>query len=109
MSSSLKPASMLRIGHVSKKVHGKQYVVKSKRAKKTASVPKLIHYWATAKPDDVKCSKYLNSKIKKLTHESKSKKASRIKTHGQAIAVAYSMTKKKYPNCGLINQTPQIQ
>lgn len=103
MSSNLKPASMLRVGHVSKKVHNKQYVVKSKKNKKTASSSKPIHYWATAKPDDVKCSKYLSSKIRKLTHESKSKKASRIKTHEQAIAVAYSMTKKKYPNCGLLN------
>ena len=102
MSANLKPASMLRVGHVSKKVHGKQYVVKSKSGKKSASA--TTHYWATAKPDDVKCSKYLSSKIKKLTHESKSKKASRIKTHDQAIAVAYSMTKKKYPKCELTKQ-----
>lgn len=104
MSSNLKPASMLRVGHVSKKVHGKQYVVKSKSGKKSESAPKTMHYWATAKPEDVKCSKYLSSKIKKLTHESKSKKASRIKTHDQAIAVAYSMTKKKYPKCELTKQ-----
>ena len=100
MSSNLKPASMLRVGHVSKKVHGKQYVVKAKKGKTS----KAAHYWATAKPEDTKCSKYLSGKIKKLTHESKSKKASRIKTHDQAIAVAYSMTKKKYPNCGLLQQ-----
>jgi hypothetical protein len=104
MSSTLKPASMLRVGHVSKKVHGKQYVVKSKSGKKAASAPKSTHYWATAKPEDIKCSKYLSGKIKKLTHESKTKKASRIKTHNQAIAVAYSMTKKKYPKCELTKQ-----
>lgn len=100
MSSNLKPASMLRVGHVSKKVHGKQYVVKTKKGKTS----KAAHYWATAKPEDVKCSKYLGSKIKKLTHESKTKKASRIKTHNQSIAVAYSMTKKKYPTCELTKQ-----
>ena len=100
MSSNLKPASMLRVGHVSKKIHGKQYVVKTKKWKPS----KAAHYWATAKPEDAKCSKYLSSKIKKLTHESKSKKATRIKSHNQAIAVAYSMTKKKYPNCGLLQQ-----
>ena len=96
MSSNLKPASMLRVGHVSKKSKGsKQYVVKSKRGK---------HVWVPASTNDIKCSKYLSSKIKKLTHESKSKKASRIKTHNQAIAVAYSMTKKKYPSCELTKQ-----
>ena len=96
MPSNLKAASSLRIGHVTKKTKGaKQYVVKSKRGK---------HVWAPAAANDVKCAKYLNSKIKKLTHEAKSKKASRIKTHDQAIAVAYSMTKKKYPNCGLTQQ-----
>jgi hypothetical protein len=94
MPSNLKPASTLRIGHVTKKTKGvKQYVVKNKHGK---------HVWAPATTTDVKCSKYLSGKIKKLTHESKSKKASRIKTHDQAIAVAYSMTKKKYPNCGLL-------
>lgn len=96
MTSNLKPPSMLRIGHVSKKKKGsKQYVVKSKNGK---------HVWAPAHVNDIKCSKYLSSKIKKLTHEAKSKNVSRIKSHDQAIAVAYSMTKKKYPNCGLTNK-----
>ncbi len=99
MSKNLKPASSLRIGHVTKKIKGtKQYVVKSKRGQ---------HVWAPATANDVKCAKYLDSKIKKLTHEAKSKKASRIKSHDQAIAVAYSMTKKKYPNCGLTQQLPE--
>ena len=96
MPSNLKPASTLRIGHVTKKTKGaKQYVVKSKRGK---------HVWAPATANDVKCAKYLSSKIKKLTHESKSKKATHIKSHDQAIAVAYSMTKTKYPDCGLLQQ-----
>lgn len=96
MATNLKPASTLRIGHVTKKTKGaKQYVVKRKLGK---------HVWAPASTNDVKCDKYLSSKIKKLTHESKSKKASRIKSQAQAIAVAYSMTKKKYPNCGLTQQ-----
>lgn len=94
MSSNLKSPSTLRLGHVSKKIKGiKQYVVKSKRNK---------HVWAPANKMDINCSKYLSNKIKKLTHEAKHKKATRIKTHNQAIAVAYSMSKKKYPNCALL-------
>ncbi len=100
MSSKLKPASMLRIGHVSKTINGKKYVVKSKNSRQ----PSQKKYWAPATKSDVNCAKYLSSKIKKLTHESKSKKASRIKTHDQAIAVAYSMTRKRYPKCGLTKQ-----
>lgn len=97
MSSTLKPAAMLRLGHVSKRKSkgAKPYVVKSKRGK---------HVWAPASQDDVKCAKYLSSKIKKLTHEAKHKKSKRIKKQEQAIAVAYSMTRKKYPKCGLLTQ-----
>jgi hypothetical protein len=95
MSTTLKPASMLRVGHVSKTKKAKAYVVKSKRGK---------HVWSPASQNDIKCSKYLSSKIKKLTHEAKHKKSKRIKKQEQAIAVAYSMTRKKYPNCGLLKQ-----
>jgi hypothetical protein len=90
---NLKPASKLRVGHVSK--GKKKYVVKTKRGK---------HVWTPASKNDVKCSKYLSNKIKTLTHEAKHKKSKRIKKQDQAIAVAYSMTRKKYPKCGLLKQ-----
>ena len=45
-----------------------------------------------------KCKQYLKNKIKKTMHEYK-KKTKGIKNRKQALAIAYSQTKKKHPKC----------
>tara|TARA_B100000401_G_scaffold420440_1_gene345909 strand:+ start:1877 stop:2413 length:537 start_codon:yes stop_codon:yes gene_type:complete len=57
-----------------------------KRRKKTKSKPTK------------KCKQYLRNKIKKTMREYK-KKTKGIKNRKQALAIAYSQTKKKHPKC----------
>lgn len=50
-----------------------------------------------------KCKQYLKSKIKKTMREYK-KKRKGVKSRKQALAIAYSQTKKKYPRCKLVKK-----
>ena len=50
-----------------------------------------------------KCKQYLRNKIKKTMREYK-KKTKGIKNRKQALAIAYSQTKKKYPRCKLVKR-----
>ena len=50
-----------------------------------------------------KCKQYLKSKIKKTMREYK-KKRKGVKSRKQALAIAYSQTKKKYPTCKLVKK-----
>lgn len=50
-----------------------------------------------------KCKQYLRNKIKKTMREYK-KKTKGIKNRKQALAIAYSQTKKKHPRCKLVKR-----
>lgn len=59
--------------------------------------------WVRATPTDVKCNNYLHKSIKENIMKYKSNNKS-YKSINQAIAIAYAMTKKKFPNCLLTNK-----
>ena len=50
-----------------------------------------------------KCKQYLKKKIKKTMREYKNKMKG-VKSRKQALAIAYSQTKKKYPRCKLVKK-----
>ena len=50
-----------------------------------------------------KCKQYLRNKIRKTMREYK-KKTKGIKNRKQALAIAYSQTKKKHPRCKLVKR-----
>lgn len=54
--------------------------------------------WRKASKKEVKCYKYLQSKISYNLEEYKKGK---YKTSKQAIAISYNQAKKKYPECNL--------
>jgi hypothetical protein len=85
---SLKNPNRLKLGKMKSK-KGKLFVVSKKGTKKI---------WRFATKDEKKCHKFLQSKIQFNLLEYKKKK---YKSPKQAIAVAYSQTKQKYPNCKL--------
>lgn len=62
-----------------------------------------IKKWVRATPMDVKCNNYLQSSIKQNITKYKSGNKS-YKSLNQAIAIAYAMTKKKFPKCLLLNK-----
>lgn len=91
----LKDPKTLKVGHITK-LSGNKYVVvrKGKNGKK---------YFKASK-NEVKCDKDLKKNIYNMIKEVKSKKKSRAKSYPQALAIAYSKTKKHNPKCELINQ-----
>ena len=96
----LRDPQMVRLGHISKKVNDKRYVVRVK--------PDGTHYWDEAKREDIQCSRYLQRKIKKLMKEVGRKTVGRrVQTKEQAVAIAYNMTSEKFPTCGLTSQAPK--
>ena len=58
--------------------------------------------WTRATTMDIKCTNYLQNSIKKNIIKYKSNNKS-YKSANQAIAIAYAMTKKRFPKCSLIN------
>ena len=94
--TGLKPARVVRPGHVARAKSGVSYVAKGR-------TPGSRH-WVRASKEDVKCDRYLKRTIRKLTHEAKHKQSKRVRTLPQAIAVSYSKTQKKYPNCELVKR-----
>jgi hypothetical protein len=81
----------LRIGTVRMKNH-KYYQVK-----KTKSGSKK---WLAAPASERKCHNYLKKKIS-INMSEKKKKNRRIRTTKQALAIAYSQTRRKYSKCHL--------
>ena len=52
---------------------------------------------------DVRCSNYLKKSIQQ-NMEMYKRGNHKIKTNKQAVAIAYSMTKKKFPKCVMVNR-----
>ncbi len=90
-SLKLRNPLTLKVGSVKKSnTNGKYYKVSSS------------HKWVPATKNQVLCDRYLKRKIKTNIKEYKSglnKKNSRIKSAKQAIAIAYSQTRKAKPRC----------
>jgi len=61
-----------------------------------------VKKWVRATTMDIKCNNYLQNSIKQNIMKYKSNNKS-YKSLNQAIAIAYAMTKKKFPKCLLIN------
>ncbi len=95
-SLKLRNPSTLKVGAVKKSnTNGKYYKVSK------------AHKWVPATKNQVLCDRYLKRKIKTNIREYKSglnKKNSRIKTAKQAIAIAYSQTRKAKPRCAFLNK-----
>jgi hypothetical protein len=83
--------SSLKVGTVRMKNHKYFQVKKTKQGTKK---------WVAAPKSERKCHNYLKKKIAENMSE-KGKRKSRIKTSKQAIAVAYSQTRRKYNKCNL--------
>ena len=95
--SELRDPNTLKTGHVSKLSKGRNVVVKRDKYGKAKYVK--------ASPKDVKCSRTLKKNVKQMLDEAKTKKNKRVKSYSQALAIAYSKTKKQYPKCGLVQQS----
>ena len=61
-----------------------------------------VKKWVRATTMDIKCNNYLQNSVKHNIMKYKSNNKS-YKSLNQAIAIAYAMTKKKFPKCLLIN------
>jgi hypothetical protein len=83
----LRNPKTLKVGHIAKTRQGKYLKVSKK------------HKYVTASKGEVACDRYFKRKIKRNIIEMKSKKRSFIKSPMQAVAIAYSQTRKKYPRC----------
>lgn len=59
--------------------------------------------WVRASITDVRCSNYLSKSIKENIGKYKNNNSG-YKSVNQAIAIAYSMTKKKFPKCKLLDK-----
>lgn len=90
MPPTIAPSS-LKVGTVRMKNH--KYFQVKKNSKGTKK-------WVAAPKSERKCHNYLKKKIAENMSEKKKRK-SRIKTSKQAVAVAYSQTRKKYSKCHL--------
>lgn len=91
----LKDPNILKPGHISKLSGNKYVVVKKDKFGK--------HKYTKASKKDVRCDKYLKGNIYDMIKEVKSKKKNkRVKSYPQALAIAYSKTKIKYPKCSLV-------
>ena len=93
----LRDPNTLKSGHVTKLSKGRKVVVKRDKNGKAKYVKAL--------PIDIKCSKSLKKNVKQMLDEAKTKKNKKIKSYSQALAIAYSKTKKQYPRCDLVQQT----
>ena len=85
--SSLRNPKTLKVGHITKTKQGK-YLKVSKD-----------HKYIPASKGEIACDRFFKRKVKKNIGEMKSRKNSRIKSPMQAIAIAYSQTRSKYPRC----------
>lgn len=88
----------LKIGTIKKGRDNKLWKVVSVRVG-TINVKK----WVRASTMDIKCNNYLQNSIKQNIMKYKSNNKS-YKSLNQAIAIAYAMTKKKFPKCLLANK-----
>lgn len=87
-------AYKLKIGVIKKGQDGKLWKVINKDNKKI---------WIKASIKDINCYNYLHNSIK--TNITKYKNNNKqYKSVNQAIAIAYSMTKKKFPKCKFITK-----
>jgi hypothetical protein len=89
----------LRLGTIRKGQDGKLWKVDKYKSGENKDKKK----WSRASRMDVRCSNYLKKSIQQNMEKYKSGN-SRLKTSKQAIAVAYSMTKKKFPKCVMVNR-----
>ncbi len=85
--SNLRDPKTLKVGHISKTKQGK-YVKVSKD-----------HKYVAASKGEIACDRFFKSKVKRNIAEMKSRKNGRIRSPSQAIAIAYSQTRSKYPRC----------
>ena len=92
----IKKADSLKSGAIHTGKDGKKWeVYKTKSGE---------YKWKYAKSKSVKCVKYLSNQIKKYIATYKSKKSKKILNPKQAIAIAYSQTKNKFPDCEYIKR-----
>ncbi len=61
-----------------------------------------VKKWVRATTMDIKCNNYLQNSVKQNIMKYKSNNKS-YKSINQAVAIAYAMTKKKFPKCLLTN------
>jgi hypothetical protein len=85
--SNLRDPKTLKVGHITKTKQGK-YLKVSKD-----------HKYVAASKGEIACDSFFKSKVKRNIAEMKSRKNSRIKSSMQAVAIAYSQTRNKYPRC----------
>ena len=76
---------------------------KNKLSMKNGNLFKVSTYkgkktWRKASKKDIKCNNYLQDKI---NYNISKYKNGKYKTSKQAIAISYSQTKKKFPDCNL--------
>ena len=81
----------LKVGVMKRSKDGKLWKVVIKNNKKI---------WIRANINDIKCYNYLHNSIKSNIAKYKNNNK-QYKSINQAVAIAYSMTKKKFPNCKL--------
>jgi hypothetical protein len=60
-----------------------------------------VKKWVRASRMDVRCNNYLMNSIKANIKKFNNRN-SKYRSRNQAIAIAYAMTKKKFPNCSLV-------
>lgn len=92
--SELRDPNTLKSGHIAELSKGRKVVVKRNKYGNAKYVK--------ASTKDIKCSRSLKKNVIQMLNEVKTKKNKRVKSYSQALAIAYSKTKKKFPNCSLI-------